>query len=268
MESDPIKIRYTYLGNTGERVSEIGLGTYGITNYKKAEAAFSYAIERGVNLIDTAEIYNTEDFVGSIIKRFGRDKLFIITKVWPKNLTTKESTIKSARGSLSKLGTDYVDLILIHWPHKNMSIRDQVRNIEAVQKEGLSRFIGVSNFSVEQMEEARNSTASAEIVCNEVKYNLEEREIEEGVLPYSQKKKISVIAYTPLANGNVSKGASFLKIMNETGRTPIQISLNFILSHPGVIPIPKTENIDHMKDILGSVGWSLSTPQLNLLNEA
>lgn len=104
MESDFPKIDTREMGSTGEKVSAIGLGTYGISNYKKGEEAFAYAVERGVNLIDTAEIYNTEDFVGNVIRKVGRENLFITTKVAPKNLTSKESTLRSARGSLKKVG--------------------------------------------------------------------------------------------------------------------------------------------------------------------
>lgn len=267
MESDFPKIEYKFIGNTGEKVSEIGLGTYGITDYKKGEEAFTYAIERGINLIDTAEIYNTEDFVGGIVKKFGREKLFIITKVWPKNITSKESTIKAAKGSLKRLETSYVDLILIHWPHRTMSIENQVKNIENVQKEGLSRFIGVSNFSVQQLDEARHSTSSAEIVCNQVKYNLEEREIENDVLPYCRENGLSVIAYTPIGKGKASKDPAFRDVVRKSGRTPIQVSLNFLLSQKEVIPIPKTERVEHMMEIMGTLGWKLDEKQIAVLSK-
>jgi len=267
MESDFPKIDYKFIGNTGEKVSEIGLGTYGITDYKKGEEAFAYAIERGIDLIDTAEIYNTEDFVGRIIKRFGRERLFIITKVWPKNIASKDSAIKAAKGSLMRLGTSYVDLILIHWPHRTMSINDQVKNIEAVQKEGLSRFIGVSNFSVQQLEEARHSTTSAEIVCNQVKYSLDERGIENDVLPYCSENGLSVIAYTPIGKGEASKDPVFRGVVSRSGKTTIQVSLNFLLSHKEVIPIPKTERLEHMIEIMGSLGWKLDEKQFALLSK-
>ena len=259
-------ITYTQMGQTGEKVSSIGLGTYGIRDYNKGEEAFLYAIDQGINLIDTAEIYNTEDFVGRVIRKVGREKLFITTKIHPKNLASKESALKSARGSLKRLGTDSVDLILIHWPHDTMNIGDQIRNIESVLKEGLSRYIGVSNFSVQQMEEGRNSTSSAEIVCNQVKYNLEEREIERDVIPYCEEKSMSVVAYTPISKGSISQSKSMKKLSGTTGKTPIQISLNFLMRRPSVIPIPKTERIEHMREIIGSMGWRLSDKDSSLLS--
>ena len=265
MESDFPKIDYKEMGSTGEKVSPMGLGTYGIGNYEKAQEAFVYAIERGVNLIDTAEIYNTEDFVGDVIKRVGREKLFITTKVSPKNLVSKESTLSAARGSLKRLGIKEVDLILIHWPHDSMSISDQVKNIESVLTEGLTRHIGVSNFSVEQMEEARHSTKSAEIVCNQVKYNISEKEIEKDVLPYCEKNQMTVVAYTPINKGKLSKTGQVGEISRKSGKTSIQIALNFLMSRSNVIPIPKTESLDHMKEIIGSMGWKLTQEERNVI---
>ena len=266
MESDFPKIDTREMGSTGEKVSAIGLGTYGISNYKKGEEAFAYAVERGVNLIDTAEIYNTEDFVGNVIRKVGRENLFITTKVAPKNLTSKESTLRSARGSLKKLGIKTVDLILIHWPHDTMSISEQVKNIESVQKEGLTRYIGVSNFSVKQMEEARSSTKSSEIVCNQVEYNMSKRDVEKDVIPYCEKNEMSVVAYTPIEKGtpNMYKGVKDVSI--STGKTSIQISLNFLMRYTSVLPIPKSENLEHIKEILGSTGWRLKDKEIALLD--
>lgn len=265
MANDFPEVVFRQMGKTGEKVSAIGLGTYGIKDYKRGEEAFVYAIERGINLIDTAEIYNTEDFVRRIIERVGREKLFITTKVHPKNLASKESAMKAARGSLNRLGTDRVDLILIHWPHDTLSISDQIRNIEAVQKEGMARHIGVSNFSVSQMEEARHSTRSAEIVCNQVKYNISEREIEKDVLPYCDKNHMTIMAYTPINKAKISTTRKVSEIGRKEGKTSIQIVLNFLMTRPNVIPIPKTENLDHMKEIIGSLGWKLTQEERDLI---
>ncbi len=266
MDSDVPGIEKRKMGSTGEKVSSIGLGTYGISNYKAAEEAFYYAIDRGVSLIDTAEIYNTEDFVGNVIKKVGRENLFITTKVAPKNLTSKESTLRSAKGSLKKLGISAVDLILIHWPHDIMSISDQVKNIESVRKEGLTRYIGVSNFSVEQMEEARSSTSTSEIVCNQVEYNMTKRDAEKDVIPYCEVNGMSVVAYTPIEKGSPQRYKGMKDVSSSTGKTPIQISLNFLMRNSAVIPIPKSENLDHIKEILGSTGWRLKDEEVALLD--
>jgi len=268
MESDFPKIEYKRIGSIKERVSAIGLGTYGISDYKRAEEAFEYAIERGVNLIDTAEIYNTEDFVGRVLNRVGKENIFVTTKIWPNNLVSRDSVLKAARNSLKKLGIQTVDLILIHWPNNHMKIEDQVRNFEAVFSEGLTRYIGVSNFSVEQIEEARHSTTSAEIVCDQVKYNLSDRGAEKDIIPYCERNKIAVMAYTPIEKGKISRMKEIIEISRKIEKTPIQIALNFLASRNNVIPIPKTENLEHMKEIIGSQGWKLNSEYLERLEKS
>lgn len=267
MEGNSPRIEYKQIGNTGEKVSAIGLGTYGIGNYRNGQVAFEYAIERGINLIDTAQVYNTEDFVGEIVRKVGREKVFITTKLWPNNITSRDKAIRATRESLKKLGVNTVDLMLIHWPNKKMTVEQQVKNLEAVHKEGLTRYIGVSNFSVDQMEEAKNSTVSAEIVCNQVKYNLKDRTIENDILPYCEKRGVTVVAYTPIDKGKTSGTRVIKEIAQRNGRTPIQVALNYLTSRKSVIPIPKTESVDHMKEIIGSTGWKLSDNDIKLIEK-
>ncbi len=263
MKNGDQKVGRKKFGSTNESVSAIGLGTWGIKSYENAARAFEYAFERGINFIDTAEIYNTEDFVGRVISELGRDNLFITTKIWPKNLVTRERTLKAARSSLKKLGIEAVDLILIHWPNNEMKIEDQVRNIEAVYSEGLSRYIGVSNFSVEQMETARQSTRSTEIVCDQVKYNVSTKEAEKNILPYCKKNDMAVVAYTPIENGNVSGNKILKKVGEKYGKTPVQVSLKYLMREENVIPIPKTESLEHVKEIIGAWGWSMEEEDYN-----
>jgi diketogulonate reductase-like aldo/keto reductase len=160
------------------------------------------------------------------------------------------------------MGIQTVDLILIHWPNDHMKIEDQVKNFEAVFSEGLTRYIGVSNFSVEQMEEARLSTTSAEIMYDQVKYNLSERGAEKDIIPYCERNKIAVMAYTPIEKGKTSRMKEIKEISKKIDKTPIQVALNFLASRNNVIPIPKTENLEHMKEIIGSQGWKLNSEDL------
>ncbi|MEM0141167.1 MAG: aldo/keto reductase [Thermoplasmatales archaeon] len=259
------QIEYKHIRLIDEELSAIGLGTYGISNYDKAEKAFLYAIEKGINLIDTAEIYNTEDFVGRLIRKVGREKLFITTKIWPNHLHSRDSVLNSARTSLKKMGIASADLILIHWPNNRMSIEDQVRNFETVILEGLTKYIGVSNFSVEQMEIARQSVKKAEIVCNQVEYNLSNRSPEKEIIPYCRNNGMAVVAYTPIEKGRPS-------ISNELslslGKTPVQIALRYLASQENVIPIPKAENIEHVKEIIGSMGWKLEPQQIEKIRDS
>ncbi len=120
------------IGHTGEYVFPIGLGTYKIKSYKRAMESFLHAIQSGVELIDTAQIYGTEDFVGELIKKAGRKKIFVVTKIWPDKLYSEDLVQKAAENSLKRLGVPYVDLMLIHWPNREISIKKEVKNFEIV----------------------------------------------------------------------------------------------------------------------------------------
>ncbi len=255
---------YKYIGH--DKVFAIGLGTYNIKSYDRALEAFLYAITRGVNLIDTAEMYDAgraEEFVGQVVKHVGRSSIFITTKLLPSRLVDKELVLKATQESLRRLGVSSVDLILIHWPNERMSITEQVRNFEVVYEYGLTRYIGVSNFDLAQLREAMEATRKVEIVVNQVHYSVLTRHyVEKELLPYCVKNKVTIQAYTPLERGNVVVNPVIVKIANKYSKTPIQVALNYLISHRNVVAIPKSENIDHVQEILGSTGWRLKIEDL------
>jgi len=260
---------YKYIGS--DRVFAIGLGTYSIKSYDKALDAYLYAITHGVNLIDTAEMYDAgraEEFVGQIVKHVGRSAVFITTKILPNRLVDKELVLKAAQESLRRLGVSSVDLILIHWPNERMSIADQVRNFEVVYEYGLTRYIGVSNFDLAQLREAIEATRKAEIVVNQVHYSVNTRHyVEKELLPYCVNNRIAIQAYTPLERGNVVINPTIVKIASKYGKTPIQVALNYLISHKNVIAIPKSESINHVQEILGSTGWRLKVEDLEYIKK-
>ncbi len=256
------------IGKTKEYVSAIGLGTWAIRSYRQAEEVFVYALEHGIDNIDTAEIYDNgeaEKFVGRVVKRVGRGKVFITTKMKPDHLISKERVLKAAKASIERLGVKEVDLLLIHWPNIYLPIETQIRNFEAVFIEGLARYIGVSNFNVRELEIAINSTRSAEIVVNQVHYSILHREVERDLLPLAIKEGITIQAYTPIEKGAVIHHPIIKDLAARVKRTPIQVSLNFLISRPRVIAIPKTETMSHLKEILGSMGWRLSEYDIEYL---
>lgn len=247
------------IGRTKEKISAIGLGTWSIYNYKRALATYSYAIEMGIDNIDTAEMYGSgraEKFVGDLIELVGRDRLFITTKLYPYRFRSREEAIEAARTSLRRMGVSYVDLILIHWPDEITSIKEQVRNLEAIAEEGLARYIGVSNFNLSQLSEAVESTRKHEIVVNQIKYSVIDRS-NEDVVEYSIRNGISIQAYSPIERGKVANIRVLARIGKKYGKSPLQVALNFLISRPRVIAIPKAERKEHMDEILGSMGWRL-----------
>ncbi len=258
------------IGNTSERVSAIGLGTWNIRDYKRAEKAFLYAIEHGIDNIDTAEMYDSgraEEFVGRVARLVGKEKIFITTKMLPHHLRSREEVLKAAKASLKRLRLETVDLFLIHWPNTTLSIEEQVKNFEEVYIRGLARYIGVSNFNVIELNRAIHATRKAEIVVDQVRYSILYRDIEKDLLPYAIRNNVTIQAYTPIEYGQVANNPIVRSIAEKYGKTPIQVALNFLISRPRVIPIPKSEQVNHVEEILGSLGWRLSPRDIEYIEE-
>lgn len=258
---------YKFIGL--DKVLAIGLGTYDISSYDKAFDAFVYALTRGVNLVDTAEIYDggrAEEFVGKLIKEVGRDAIFITTKMLPSKLDDKNKVIRAAEGSLRRLGVSYVDLFLIHWPNERISIKQQVQNFEILVERGLTRYIGVSNFDLAQLRMAIESAKKHEIVVNQVHYSILNRlYVEKELLPYCIQHRITLQAYTPLERGSVVSNPVLISVASKYNKTPIQVALNYLISHKNVVAIPKSERLEHIKEILGSLGWRLELKDIEYI---
>ena len=252
------------LGNTGVMVPEVGLGT---ARYTGGVEPLRRGIELGAFLIDTAEMYRTEDAVGQAVKGI-RDRVFIATKVLGSHLRYGQ-VMQAAESSLRRLGTDYIDLYQIHWPNPSVPIKETMRAMEALTDSGLVRYIGVSNFSVKELEEARAAMTKYPLVSNQVLYNLKRRGIEKDLLPYCQQNQITVIAYTPLADGSLTTRTQALQeVADEVDKTPAQVALNWFIYRPNVIVIPKSNSLAHIEENCGASGWCLSEDQLRRLDEA
>ncbi len=263
-------MEYRELGNTGEMVPEIGLGTW---KYSGGPEPLRKGIDLGANLIDTAEMYKTEDAVGEAIKG-RRDKVFLATKVLGSNLK-HDAVLRAAEKSLRLLNDDVIDLYQIHWSNRSVPIAETMGAMEELVDRGIVRYIGVSNFSVPELREAQQAMSKNPIVSNQVLYNLKQRQIERDLIPYCTDNNITVIAYTPLADGSLSgksrlrpnKGGSILQqVAQEAGKTPAQVALNWCLSRPNVIVIPKTNSIERTVENCEASGWSLTAGQLAMLD--
>ncbi|MCQ4384927.1 MAG: aldo/keto reductase [Sulfolobales archaeon] len=249
-----------------KRVFPIGLGTWGIgggywrrdeSRDKEWVEAIRYALGKGINVIDTAEMYgdgHAEELVGRAIGELDREKLVIITKVWPNHL--EPSKLKaSAKASLRRLGVKYVDLLLIHWPNPSVPLKESVRAMEELVDEGVVYCIGVSNFEGELFEEAIYSVSKYEIEANEVLYNVLERRAERTVLPIAEKNGVKVIAYSPLAQGRVFADGRVKSLAERLGVTPTNLALAYLI--PRAVPIPKAERKEHIDDIVRSANVTL-----------
>ena len=260
------------LGATGVKLPEIGLGTW---QYNGGTEPLRNGISLGAFLIDTAEMYGTEGVVGEAI-RGNRQEAFIATKVSGNHLRYDE-VLRAAENSLKRLGTDYIDLYQIHWPDPSVPIRETMRAMEELADRGKVKFIGVSNFYVKNLEEAQACMTKHRIVSNQVKYSLLNRRIEEDTLAYCQENNITVIAYSPLDKGGLTSRPSMKnkaaigilqKIALETGKSPAQVALNWCLSKPNVIAIPKSDRVERIVENCQASGWRLAARQVEALDRA
>jgi diketogulonate reductase-like aldo/keto reductase len=260
------------LGSTGVMVPEIGLGTW---NYTGGVEPLRKGIELGAYLIDTAEGYNTEDVVGMAINGI-RNRAFVATKVSGRHLRY-DDVLRAAEGSLRRLDIDYIDLYQVHWPNPSVPIQETMRAMEKLVDSALVKYIGVSNFDVDELEEAMAAMSKYPIVSNQVLYNLNSREIEKDLMPFCERHGITILAYTPLDNGNLTTKSRLLRnkgmkvlgqIADQVGKTMAQVALNWCIARPGVVTIPKSNSVDRTVENCQASGWRLSKEQIKHLNEA
>lgn len=270
-------MKYKHLGNTKIKVPVIGQGTMGIGGYFTKDATrddfyvrmLRKGIESGMTFIDTAEAYgqgHSEELVGKAIKNC-RKKVFVATKVSPENLSY-DSLIKAAEDSLRRLQTDYIDLYQIHWSNPAIPIEETLGAMERLIDDGKIRHAGVCNFSLDELKSA-NAIFKDKIVSNQVEYNLFDRTIEEDILPYCEKENITVIAYSPLDNGNfMNYGMLWMleKIAKEYDKTASQIILNWLTSKSPVIAIPKATGDIHIEENASSMDFNLTHEDMEFIN--
>lgn len=256
--------------NTRRKISVMGVGTWMLSDDKAANiSSLRYAMDNGVNFIDTAEMYGTENVVGEAIRGRNRGGLFIASKVWPTHFE-HDSLIKACTASLEKIGTDYLDLYQLHWPNKSVEISETMKAMEELVSEGKIRSIGVSNFSLEELKNAQAAMSKYEIASNQVEYSVVTREIEdEGLFDYCKNSKIAIIAYSPLSHGKLFENHSLISELNaigsKYGKTPAQLALNWLMQRENTFPIPKASNVVHMKEDIESAGFRLEKNDVEVI---
>lgn len=236
--------------------------------------ALRLGLDLGMNLIDTAEMYgsgHSEELVSKVLKEW-KKPVFVASKVSPSHFRY-DDVLRSARRSLDRLRMKQMDLYQLHWPNPQIPIDETMRAMEKLVQEGLVRYIGVSNFSVEQMEEAQATLSKSEIVSNQVEYSLVDRSVEEDILPFCQKEGITLIAYSPLGQGRISNGrGGGFKVIDEIAakmeKSRSQIALNWLLRHQSVMVIPKASDKGHVSENSQAAGWKLSTENVERLDLA
>jgi diketogulonate reductase-like aldo/keto reductase len=256
-------------GPTGVPVSVIGQGTWHMGEDKRIRkdevAALKLGIELGMTHIDTAEMYAdgaSEEIVADAVAGH-RDSVFIATKVLPSNASRK-GTLEACERSLKRLRTDHVDLYLLHWWSDRHPIEETMRAMADLVTAGKTRFVGVSNFDVEQMRAAEAALGTIRLACNQVLYHLRDRDIEKDVLPHCERERIAVVGYTPLARGGFMRGA-VADIAKRLGRTPRQVALNFLTRRPSLFTIPKAARPEHVRENAGALDFTLTPKDLSAI---
>ncbi|QHW31718.1 aldo/keto reductase [Paenibacillus rhizovicinus] len=273
------------LGNTELSIPVIGQGTWKFGEDKQRERqeidVLRYGIENGLTLIDTAEAYadgGSERVVGQAIQDV-RDKVFLVTKVATENCSY-EGVLQAAEGSLERLKTDRIDLYLQHWPSDKYAVSETMSAMAELVKRGMIKHVGVSNYSVPLMQEAQRCLGDVPLACNQVPYHLNDRLIENELIPYCRENGITVMGYSPFGyaphvfggKGFPEAGSQQREVLDAIGarygKTAYQVALNWVLRQEGLVTIPKAASRPHMKDNIESVGWELGPDDLERIEAA
>ena len=257
----------------GTSVPAIGQGTWHMGETggdHAAEAdALRLGLDLGMRLIDTAEMYadgGSEEVVGRAIAG-RRDEVFLVSKVYPQN-ASRAGTRAACERSLRRLGTDRLDLYLLHW-RGAVPLTETVAAFETLRAEGKILRWGVSNLDVDDMEELLAVPGGAGCATNQVLYNPEYSGIEFDLLPWCAAHKIPVMAYSPVGQGGrLLKHAALRAVAEAHGATPAQVALAWALRHPHVIAIPKASQPEHVRTNAAAAGITLTLQDLATLDAA
>lgn len=257
---------------SGKAVPVIGQGTWHMGE-RKANAAeeakcLRHGLDLGMTLIDTAEMYadgGAERIVGEAV-RGRRSDAFIVSKVLPTN-ASRDGTIKACEASLKRLGTEHIDLYLLHWRGR-YKLEDTVEAFEILRQSGKIGAWGVSNFDTDDMEELLGVPDGGKVAANQVLYNLARRGIEYDLLRDSQARSIPVMAYSPLDEGRLMRHPDLIHIAKAHQATVAQVALAFLIRNPGVVVIPKTAMPERVRENRATVEVQLTDDDVAILDRA
>jgi len=239
-----------------------------------AIAALRRGLDLGLTHIDTAEMYGSgtsEKIIGQAIEG-RRDEVFLVSKVLPGN-ASKHGTMAACEKSLARLRTDRLDCYLLHW-RGSIPLEETIAAFEALVRQGKILSWGVSNFDVEDLDEAAAIAGKGHPACNQVLYHLQERAIEHAVLPWCRKHGSAVVAYTPFGqsprifDGGSKQSGVLREIADAHKATPRQVALRFLLRHPETFVIPKASDVSHVSENAGASTLQLSESDIARIDAA
>ncbi|QPC87489.1 aldo/keto reductase [Mesorhizobium sp. NBSH29] len=244
----------------GAEIPALGLGTWTLTG-KGCTDLVREALSVGYRHIDTARAYDNEEAVGAGLRASGtpREKIFVTTKIWYTDLAPADA-VQSAEGSLKRLGLDYVDLLLIHWPNAKIPLAGTMEALNRLRERGLTRYIGVANFPTATLAEAIK-LSDAPLVANQVEYHpyLDQTKL----MAACRKAGIAFVSYCPLyRDGGLLREPAVMDAASRHRRTPGQVILRWHVQHQGVVAIPRTSRIERLAENAALFDFELSQAEM------
>jgi diketogulonate reductase-like aldo/keto reductase len=264
-------------GAGGVQVPVIGQGTWNFpesgAHRTQAVAALRRGIELGMTHIDTAEMYGggkVEEILGDALSSLPREALFVTSKVLPGN-ASYAGTIAACDATLRRMRLDYLDCYLLHWPGDH-PLEATMRALEDLVERGKARYIGVSNFDLPELREARSYLQKIPLSCNEVLYHVRERGIERRLLPYCAAESIALVGYTPFGRGRFPResaaAGAIAAIARARGVTSRQVILGFLTRTAPLFAIPKASSIEHVTENAGAGDLVLDAAEIAAIDAA
>ena len=251
-----------YLERDNTLIPKLGFGTFNLTG-REAQGALEFALDVGYRHFDTAQMYQNEEDIGRVLKTSGedRDHLFITTKVWGTNLD-ENRFIPSVEKSLQKLSLDFVDLLLIHWPNESIPLEESLEQLQEAQQKQYCKHIGVSNFTIELLQQT--AALKAPIICNQFEYHpfLDQQKL----LEQTRSLGCFATAYSPIARGLVNDEPIIKEIATYKRVTPVQVALRWLVQQEEVVAIPKSSQLMRIKQNFDVFTFSLSNQEMDQIS--
>lgn len=251
---------------SGETVAALGLGTWkmpdGAATRAEEIATIRLALDLGVTLIDTAEMYGegkAEELIGEAIAG-RRGEAFIVSKVYPHN-ASRQGAIEACERSLKRLGTDRIDLYLLHW-RGSIPFTETLEGFMALQRAGKIRHYGVSNINKSEMQELWQLPGGSAVATDQLYYNLARRGLEWDLLPWCRQHGVPIMAYSPIDEGRLAHDKKLAALARPLGMTAAQLALAWLLRNDDVIAIPKTGRRERLRENLGAFEYKLDQSTL------
>ena len=242
-------------------IPKLGFGTWELKGNDGVKAVRD-ALQIGYRHIDTAQAYDNEEQVGEGWKKSDvlREDFFLTTKIFREQFETKEKAVKSLEESLEKLKTDYVDLVLVHWPFPEYKIEQLIEPVLEAQDKGMTRLIGVSNFTVEQMQQAKDISDNR-ICLNQVEYHPKLNQ--QPILDFVRENGWGMTAYSPLGRGTAMDEGVIKDIAEAHNKSQAQVVLRWLIQQDNVLAIPKSSNSDHIKSNFDIFDFELTADEMD-----